>query len=117
MIFNFLLTNTITIISFLLSNIIMINTFLLTNTIMVITFFYTGRAEVKEELLVDFMALTEDLGVEGLANPSNITQEDDDKRNLSGMIDDFDYDDKSDSEATKEIKPSEMEVVPHPQNC
>ena len=72
--------------------------------IMVITFLYTGRAEVKEELLVDFMALTEDLGVEGLANPSNITQEDDDKRNLSGMIDDFDYDDKSDIEVTKETK-------------
>ena len=65
-----------------------------------ITFLYTGGAEVKEELLVDFMALTEDLGVEGLANPNKRTEEagfeGDDKRNLKGMVDNFDYGDRGD---------------------
>ena len=57
---------------------------------------------MKEELLVDFMALTEDLGVEGLANPNNATEEEDDKRNLTGITDDFEYEEQSDKEVTKE---------------
>ena len=59
-----------------------------------ISFLYTGGAEVKEELLVDFMALTEDLGVEGLANPNMTTDEgvkEDDKRNLTGIVNEFDH--------------------------
>ena len=51
-----------------------------------ITFLYTGGAEVEEELLVDFMALTEDLGVEGLANPN---QETEDKKSLAGILGDI----------------------------
>ena len=62
-----------------------------------ITFLYTGGAEVREELLVDFMALTEDLGVDGLANPNKTSGEEkeslkeDDKRNFTGISDDFEY--------------------------
>ena len=37
-------------------------------------FLYTGKAEVDEELLADFVALAEDLGVEGLTKSFDITQ-------------------------------------------
>ena len=37
-------------------------------------FLYTGKAEVDEELLADFVVLAEDLGVEGLTKSFDITQ-------------------------------------------
>ena len=37
-------------------------------------FLYTGKAQVDEELLADFVVLAEDLGVEGLTKSFDITQ-------------------------------------------
>ena len=39
-----------------------------------IDFLYTGKAQVGEELIANFVTLAEDLGVEGLANNCNFTQ-------------------------------------------
>ena len=54
-------------------------------------FLYTGKAEVREELLTEFIALAEDLGVEGLAR-DNTSEKDgidpgDDKECLKETID------------------------------
>ena len=79
-----------------------------------ITFLYTGGAEVEEELLVDFMALTEDLGVEGLANPNKTTDkggfEEDDKRNLSGMVGNFEYEERGDDNRVTKEKDKETKI-------
>ena len=39
-----------------------------------IDFLYTGKAQVAEELIANFVTLAEDFGVEGLANNCNVTQ-------------------------------------------
>ena len=39
-----------------------------------IDFLYTGKAQVDEELIANFVTLAEDFGVEGLANNFNFTQ-------------------------------------------
>ena len=41
-----------------------------------LNFLYTGKAEVSEDLITQFVALAEDLGVEGLAKTSPAKDED-----------------------------------------
>ena len=79
-----------------------------------ITFLYTGGAEVKEELLVDFMALTEDLGVDGLANPNVTTDEggkEDDKRNLTGIVDAFEYGQREAANKETKIQDAKSDIL------
>ena len=94
------------------------------------TFLYTGRAEVREELLAEFMALTQvnviimslfsfiflflymsltqDLGVEGLASPNKSTEEDD-KGKLAGIVDDYPQEERKVFD--NETKPTSKEAA------
>ena len=57
-----------------------------------LNFLYTGRAEVSEDLITKFVALAEDLGVEGLAK----TSPDQDKDPIDTTIEEGAEDDKAD---------------------
>ena len=75
-------------------------------------FLYTGKAQVTEELLANFVTLAEEFGVEGLANNFNFTQnESRAEESESEKTDWFDVEDQNTS-ASQEVVKKEI----HPKN-
>ena len=80
-----------------------------------IDFLYTGKAQVDEELIANFVTLAEDFGVEGLANNCNFTQSESGvEESESEKTNRFDVKDQSPSASLdvvkKEIHPKNIDL-------